>query len=171
MGRIAYNIKTNHDRTVYQLTVNSTDYYCINRDGLFAPKQVDLSGLKRLTKPVTFLSMSEFYGRLEAIEQPSIPVELNDIESTDVYNYLMAVISIIEKPGINYRNAPRARAESIITKRRIEKGLTQAQLAKTVGTTYTNISAWEHGVATPSSVFLVRLADALDIDVHDLVRK
>lgn len=171
MGRIAYNIKTNHDRTVYQLTVNSTDYYCINREGLFAPKQVDLSGLKRLTKPVTFLSMSEFYGRLEAMEQPSIPVELNDIESTDVYNYLMAVISIIEKPGINYRNAPRARAESIITKRRIEKGLTQAQLAEIVGVHSAHITRWENGTLRPNAVSLIRLADALDIDVHDLVRK
>ena len=50
----------------------------------------------------------------------------------------------------------------IIIKKRIEKGLTQKQLAKKIGTKQSAISRFESGACNPSFSFLQKVAGALD---------
>jgi len=51
---------------------------------------------------------------------------------------------------------------AVVIKKRLEKGLTQSQLAKKVGTKQSAISRLESGNYNPSITFLERIAKALD---------
>lgn len=55
-----------------------------------------------------------------------------------------------------------------LTRLRKEHGLTQAQLAETVGVSRKTINTVENSVFVPSTVLALRLAQALDVSVHDL---
>ncbi len=50
----------------------------------------------------------------------------------------------------------------MIIKRRIERGLTQKELAQRIGTRQSAVSRLESGVYNPSLSFLQKVADALD---------
>jgi|GEM_PF-257335 len=52
---------------------------------------------------------------------------------------------------------------------RIERGLTQPEIADRVGTSASNISDLERGIKVPTLTTVARLADALDCNVTDLV--
>ena len=56
-----------------------------------------------------------------------------------------------------------------IRKLRIEKGMTQQQLADILFVTRKTISNWESGTRTPDVVMLSRLANALGIMTHELI--
>jgi len=51
---------------------------------------------------------------------------------------------------------------------RTEAGLTQAQLASTVGVSRKTINTIENGVFTPSTILALTLAEELECSVHDL---
>jgi transcriptional regulator with XRE-family HTH domain len=53
---------------------------------------------------------------------------------------------------------------------RIERGLTQPEIAARIGTSASNISDLERGIKVPTLTTVARLADALDCNVTDLVR-
>jgi predicted transcriptional regulator len=57
---------------------------------------------------------------------------------------------------------------SEVIKARIEKNITQKDLATLIGTKQSNISRFENGNANPSIEFLKKIADALDktIEIH-----
>jgi len=57
---------------------------------------------------------------------------------------------------------------SEVIKARIEKKITQKDLAELIGTKQSNISRFENGNANPSIDFLKKVADALDkkIEIH-----
>ena len=50
-----------------------------------------------------------------------------------------------------------------ILRARVEKGMTQAQIAKKMGTTQSSIARVESGKSHPTIPFMQRLADALDM--------
>ncbi|MBQ8375270.1 MAG: helix-turn-helix transcriptional regulator [Clostridia bacterium] len=52
---------------------------------------------------------------------------------------------------------------------REEKGLSQLELAKRLGTSHQNINRWESGKATPNIEFCARLADFYDISLDSLI--
>ena len=52
---------------------------------------------------------------------------------------------------------------------RDELGLTQAELAEKLGLTYSSVSQWESGRATPRTPILRQLADLFDTTVADLM--
>ena len=52
---------------------------------------------------------------------------------------------------------------------RIEKGLTQPQLAKLVGVSNGMISIWENNINEPKATYLKALANALDVTVDHLL--
>ena len=52
---------------------------------------------------------------------------------------------------------------------RIERGLTQPDIASRVGTSASNISDLERGIKVPTLTTVARLADALDCKVTELV--
>jgi DNA-binding XRE family transcriptional regulator len=53
-----------------------------------------------------------------------------------------------------------------IARLRIQRGLTQAQLAEMVGTRQPSIARLENGNSTPSLSFLQRIAEALDARIE-----
>lgn len=53
---------------------------------------------------------------------------------------------------------------------RLRRGLTQGQLSKKVGADVQRISKYERGVLVPTTKLLVRLADALDVNLDYLLR-
>lgn len=68
------------------------------------------------------------------------------------------------------RKAPRNRgADSPITRQRMARGLTQAQLAEAVGCLQKDISRYEHGTRNPKPQILAKLAKALDCKMEDLI--
>lgn len=71
----------------------------------------------------------------------------------------------------NVHAAPRRTNDSAIARIRMERGLTQAQLAKQVGCLPKDISRWENGVRNPSSASLVKLAAALGCTVDEIIQK
>ena len=58
---------------------------------------------------------------------------------------------------------------TIIQKKRLERGLSQEQLAEQVGVSRQAVSKWEVGDAIPDTDKLVPLARALDITVDELL--
>ena len=56
-----------------------------------------------------------------------------------------------------------------IKETRIKKGLTQQQVADSIGVTYQNISQYERGVRTPKNETLIKIADALGVSVYELI--
>lgn len=70
----------------------------------------------------------------------------------------------------DYRSAPRTTNDSTIARLRIERGLTQAQLAKKVGCQSKDISRWETGVHKPGSAYLIKIADALGCTIDEIAR-
>ena len=69
----------------------------------------------------------------------------------------------------DYRKAPRRTNDSPIARIRMERGLTQGQLADMVGCYAKDISRWETGERNPSAKALKALAKALDCTLDELV--
>ena len=69
------------------------------------------------------------------------------------------------------RSAPRITNNSPIARLRIERGLTQAQLAELVGVHKNIVYAWEAGNFNPRGANLLKIADALDCDAKELIQK
>lgn len=70
------------------------------------------------------------------------------------------------------KKAPRDRgADSPIARKRMARGLTQAQLAETVGCTQKDISRYEHARHIPNVLMLVKIAHALGCSVEDLTEQ
>jgi len=58
-------------------------------------------------------------------------------------------------------------AQQIKTKRK-EKGMSQFQLAKKAGVSQSSIRNWEKGETDMYSIYLIRLAKILDINLYEL---
>ncbi len=58
----------------------------------------------------------------------------------------------------------------LIIKRRIEKGLTQKELAQEIGTKQSSISRLESGKYNPTLQFLVKVSKALDANLEISMR-
>jgi len=57
-----------------------------------------------------------------------------------------------------------------VARLRIQRGLTQAQLAEKVGTRQPSIARLENGSSTPSMSFLYKIAKALDVKIEFRLR-
>ena len=55
---------------------------------------------------------------------------------------------------------------SAVIKSRLEKGISQTELAKSIGTDQSRISRLEKGTLNPSLDFLKRIAEGLDLELH-----
>ncbi len=53
---------------------------------------------------------------------------------------------------------------------RIKKGMTQQAVADAIGITYQNISQYERGIRKPKSSTLRKIAQALDVDIWELIQ-
>ena len=71
----------------------------------------------------------------------------------------------------DYRTSPRRTNPSPIARLRIERGITQAQLAELVGVHKNIVYAWEAGNFNPRGENLLKIADALDCDAKELIQK
>lgn len=71
----------------------------------------------------------------------------------------------------DYRTSPRRTNTSPIARLRIERGLTQAQLAELVGVHKNIVYAWEAGNFNPRGENLLKIADALDCEAKELIQK
>ena len=69
----------------------------------------------------------------------------------------------------NY-NAPRRSNNNPVAQMRIKKGITQNKLAAMIGVDQRQISTWERGRFMPSIEVLQKIADALDMDLIELVK-
>lgn len=67
------------------------------------------------------------------------------------------------------RTAPRHTNDSTLARLRMERGLTQAQLAGLVGCPQQTITRWETGQRNPGMKSLVKLARALGCTLDELV--
>ena len=56
-----------------------------------------------------------------------------------------------------------------IRETRVNKGMTQQQVADSIGVTYQNISQYERGLRTPKNETLIKIADALGVSVYELI--
>jgi len=68
------------------------------------------------------------------------------------------------------RLAPEFELASMLIRKRIEKGLTQGELAKKVGTKQSAISRLESGGYNPSFALLKKVAKALNADLKISIR-
>lgn len=67
------------------------------------------------------------------------------------------------------RTTPRKTNDSSIARIRMERGLTQAQLADMVGCYTKDISRWETGKHKPSIAAMLKIARALGCQIEDLI--
>lgn len=70
----------------------------------------------------------------------------------------------------NHRTNPRCTNDSPIARIRMDRGLTQGQLAEMIGTSQNMISRWEIGSRTPSGRSLIKIAAALNCTVDELLK-
>ena len=68
-----------------------------------------------------------------------------------------------------FRTQPRKTNDSILARLRMERGLTQAQLAEMTGFPHQYISRWERGERNPGAKALIKLAAALNCQITDLI--
>lgn len=76
-----------------------------------------------------------------------------------------------KESGVDYRKKPRKTNSSRIAAARIEKGWTQAQLAEVIGVDQQHIARWENGVRNPKIEALLKIAEALGVDVKTLIQQ
>jgi DNA-binding XRE family transcriptional regulator len=76
-----------------------------------------------------------------------------------------------KESGVDYRKKPRKTNSSRIAAARIEKGWTQAQLAEAIGVDQQHIARWENGVRNPKIEALLKIAEALGVDVKTLIQQ
>ena len=69
------------------------------------------------------------------------------------------------------RAQPRRTNGSPIARIRLERGMTQGQLAKLVGCYTKDISHWETGKHSPRIDTLAKIASALNVSLDDLIQK
>ena len=69
------------------------------------------------------------------------------------------------------RTLPRRTNNSPIAQARRARGWTQAQLAEAIGKTSSQIANWELGIRRPKLDALNAIAEALEIDLKDLIQK
>lgn len=67
------------------------------------------------------------------------------------------------------RTQPRKTNDSLLAHLRMERGLTQKELAELVGCYPKDISRWETGERNPGSKSLIKLAAALNCKITDLI--
>lgn len=60
---------------------------------------------------------------------------------------------------------------SMIKELRLEKGLTQAQLAREIGVSQKAIDYWERGVNEPKASYIVSLCDFFRVSADDLLER
>lgn len=70
----------------------------------------------------------------------------------------------------DYRTQPRRTNDSPLARLRMERGLTQAQLAEMVGVYAKDISRWETGKRAPGMKSLMQLAKALDCTLDEIAK-
>lgn len=70
----------------------------------------------------------------------------------------------------DYRTAPRRTNDSPLARLRLERGITQSQLADMVGCHRKDISRWENGGRNPSGKSLIKLAQALNCPIDSLIQ-
>jgi transcriptional regulator with XRE-family HTH domain len=58
-----------------------------------------------------------------------------------------------------------------VLRHRLEKGWSQSELAKRVGTKQSNISRLEDGISNPTLKFIAKLSDALDVNIAELMKE
>lgn len=68
------------------------------------------------------------------------------------------------------RSAPRITNNSPIARMRIERGLTQAQLAARIGVHKNRVCDWERGKFKPNCANLINLCAALECSMDDLIQ-
>lgn len=71
----------------------------------------------------------------------------------------------------DYRTSPRNTNNSPISRIRIKRGITQAQLAELVGVHKNMVYGWEAGKFKPRGENLLKIADALDCEAKELIQK
>ena len=70
----------------------------------------------------------------------------------------------------DYRAAPRRTNDSPLARLRMERGMTQGQLAEKVGCLAKDISRWENGARRPGGASLIKLANALGCSIDEIAR-
>ena len=68
------------------------------------------------------------------------------------------------------RTGPRRTNDSPIARIRLDRGLTQAQLAEMIGCPRQTIARWETGVRVPSLTYLVKLSRALGCSLDEFAQ-
>lgn len=69
----------------------------------------------------------------------------------------------------DFRNTPRRTNDSALARLRMERGMTQRQLADLAGVLHQHVSRWELGICTPDTKSLLKLAAALNCSLDDLI--
>ena len=69
----------------------------------------------------------------------------------------------------DYRTAPRKTNDSPLARLRMERGLTQGQLADKIRCRQKNVSRWESGTK-PGVDYLVKVSAALECSIEDLIK-
>ena len=67
------------------------------------------------------------------------------------------------------RNAPRRTNKSSLARLRMDRGLTQGQLAAAVGCHQKDVSRWENGTRSPGMKSLMLLAKALECSIDEIM--
>lgn len=70
----------------------------------------------------------------------------------------------------DYRTAHRRTNASTLARIRMDRGLTQCQLADRIGCCQKDISRWESGVHTPSTASLMKLAIVQPSAMEELIK-
>ena len=69
---------------------------------------------------------------------------------------------------IDYHTAPRHTNDSALARLRMERGLTQGQLAERIGCRQKDVSRWESGTM-PGAGYLIKIALALGCRIEDIL--
>lgn len=70
----------------------------------------------------------------------------------------------------DYRTAPRRTNDSPLARIRMERGMTQGQLADRIGCRQKDVSRWESGARAPGTASLLKLSIALGCTMEELIK-
>ena len=67
------------------------------------------------------------------------------------------------------RTDPRPTNDSVLARLRIERGLTQAQLAERIGCPQSSVSRWEQSGKAPGTKYLIKIAEVFGCRLDELL--
>lgn len=142
--------------------------YRVLSDDNISPQSVNMASMRPLKAYTERMIMMQKLRKITPKTDKIISELIDNVNISD-WEGLFEVVLPLELQGVWLTSYTIGVDKTKITTKRKQKGLSQIQLAVKVGATQKDISRWEQGRVKPNTDTLIKLANALDCTIDDLI--